>query len=88
MSLATGGNDFDFFFGPIRQYYSRRSKMHQKIDPFCQVDIRVLDIFSVKKIVFSTFSKLLYSYLGKVLELFLTLKGLLLVVFSALMVDK
>ena len=61
--------------------------MEPKIDTFGQVDIHVLAILGVEKIVFWTFSKLFWSCLGSVWALFLTLKGLLLVVFSAPKVD-
>ena len=47
-----------------------------------------LAIFGVEKVIFWTFSKLFWSCLGSVWALFLTLKGLLLKVFSALKVDK
>ena len=47
-----------------------------------------LTILGVKKVVFWTFSKLFWSCLGSVWALFLTLKGLLLGVFSAPKVDK
>ena len=62
--------------------------MDPKIDTFGQVDIRDLAILGVEKVVFWTFSKLFWSCLGSVWALFLTLKGLLLVVFSARKVDK
>ena len=67
---------------------ARRSKMDPKIDTFCQVDTRVLAILGVEKVVFWTFSELFWSWLGSVWALCLTLKGLLLGVFSAPKVDK
>ena len=47
-----------------------------------------LTIFRVKKVDFSTFSKLFWSCFGSVLALFLALKGLLLDVFASLKVYK
>ena len=52
--------------------------MDPTIDTFGQVDIRVLVNLGVEKVVFWTFSKL-----GSVWASFLTLKGLLLGIFSA-----
>ena len=87
--LAISGNDFSFFF----QYNqaknrARRSKIDSKIETFCLIDIRDLDIFEVKKVVFWTFSEFFLSCLESVLALLLTLKGLVLVVLSAPKVDK
>ena len=47
-----------------------------------------LTILGVKKVVFWTFSKLFWSYLGSVWALFSALKGLLLNLFAALKDDK
>ena len=47
-----------------------------------------LTILGVENVVFWTFSKLFWSCLGSVRALFLTLKGPLLGIFSALKVDK
>ena len=47
-----------------------------------------LTIFWVKKVVFSTFSKFFWNFLGSFLTLFSALKGLLLGVFTPLKVDK
>ena len=64
MSLAIRGNTLKKKWcqgGIIR---ARRAKIDQKIDTFGQVDTRVLVILGVRKVVFSTFSKMFWSCLG------------------------
>ena len=82
MALAIRGIDFDFCCqyqqGNLR---ARRSKMDPKIDTFGHIDTRVLAILVVKKVDFWTFSKLFWSCLGSVWELFSAIKALLLNVF-------
>ena len=62
--------------------------MDPKNDTFGQVDTRDLAILGVEKVAFWTLTKLFWSCLGSVWALFLTLKGLLLVVFPAPKDDK
>ena len=62
--------------------------MDPKIDLFCQSWYSCFDNFWVKKPVFWTFWKLVWSCSGVVWGLFLALKGLLLGVFSGRKVDK
>ena len=62
--------------------------MDPKIDTLSQVDTRDLVILGDQKIVLLTFSMLFGSCLGNIETLFLAIKGLLLVVFSAKKVYK
>ena len=87
-NIFSGGTIIIFFHDQQAKNRARRSKMEPKIDTFCHVDTRVLGIFGIKKDVFWTFSKLFWSCLRSVWALFLTIKGLLLVLFSTPKVDK
>mgnify|MGYP001790979268 CR=1 FL=1 len=60
----------------------------QNLAHFDRFEGSFLTILGVEKVVFWTFSKLFWSCLGSVWALFLTLKDLLLVVFSAPKVHK
>ena len=55
----------------------------QNLAHFDRFEGSFLTILGVEKVVFWTFSKLFWSYLGSVGALFLTLKGLLPVVITA-----
>ena len=82
MSLAIGMNDFYKIFGTNKAKIELlERKFTKKYATFVQVDNRVLAILGLKKVDFSSFSKLFWSCLGSVWALFLVLKGPLLGVF-------
>ena len=66
LSIIFLGKNPRFFFFQQAKNRALRWNMDSKIDTFCQIDTRVLAILGVKKIVFVTFSKLFWSYLGSV----------------------